>query len=190
MCVCVNVQLGGPTWAVQLGRRDSTTASKTTANKDLPSPFMNLSDLIKNFKKHGLDERDLVALSGGHTIGFAQCFAFRDRIYNESNIDPKFAQKRRLTCPRTGGNSNLAALDPSNANFDAKYFNKLLKKRGLLHSDQELFNGGSTDSLVKAYSSDVKAFWADFAKSMVKMGNIKPLTGKQGQVRLNCRKAN
>ncbi|KAJ6708418.1 PEROXIDASE 72-RELATED [Salix viminalis] len=146
--------------------------------------------VVVNFKKHGLDERDLVALSGGHTIGFAQCFAFRDRIYNETNIDPIFAQKRRLACPRTGGNSNLAALDPTNANFDAKYFSKLLKKRGLLHSDQELFNGGSTDSLVKAYSSDVKAFWADFAKSMVKMGNIKPLTGKKGQVRLNCRKAN
>ncbi|KAJ6865520.1 peroxidase 2-like [Populus alba x Populus x berolinensis] len=184
------VVLGGPTWAVQLGRRDSTTARKTTADKDIPTPVMNLTDLINIFKKHGLDERDLVALSGAHTIGFAQCFTFRDRIYNETNIDPKFARKRRLTCPRTGGNSNLAALDPTHANFDVRYFNKLLKKRGLLHSDQELFNGGSTDSLVEAYSSDAKAFWADFAKSMVKMGNINPLTGKKGQVRLNCRKVN
>lgn len=184
------MQLGGPTWAVQLGRRDSTTARKTTADKDIPTPLMNLTDLINNFKKHGLDERDLVALSGAHTIGSAQCFTFRDRIYNEANIDPKFARERRLSCPRTGGNSNLAALDPTHANFDVKYFNKLLKKRGLLHSDQELFNGGSTDSLVEAYSSDAKAFWADFAKSMMKMGNINPLTGKRGQVRLNCRKVN
>jgi peroxidase len=44
--------------------------------------------------------------------------------------------------------------------------------------------------LVEAYSSDAKAFWADFAKSMMKMGNINPLTGKRGQVRLNCRKVN
>jgi peroxidase len=187
---CYIVQLGGPTWAVQLGRRDSTTASKTTANNDIPAPFMDLPDLIINFKKHGLNKKDLVVLSGAHTIGFAQCFTFKDRIYNETNIDPKFARERKLTCPRTGGDSNLAPLNPTPSYFDARYYNDLLKKRGLFHSDQALFNGGSTDSLVKAYSSNVKAFWTDFANSMVKMGNINPLTGKQGQTRLNCRKVN
>nr|AHL39144.1 class III peroxidase [Populus trichocarpa] len=184
------VALGGPTWAVQLGRRDSTTASKTTANNDIPAPFMDLPDLINNFKKHGLNKKDLVVLSGAHTIGFAQCFTFKDRIYNETNIDPKFARERKLTCPRTGGDSNLAPLNPTPSYFDARYYNDLLKKRGLFHSDQALFNGGSTDSLVKAYSSNAKAFWTDFANSMVKMGNINPLTGKQGQTRLNCRKVN
>lgn len=184
------VQLGGPTWAVQLGRRDSTTASKTTANSDIPTPFMDLPALITNFKKHGLNEKDLVVLSGAHTIGFAQCFTFRARIYNETNIDPNFARERKLTCPSTGGDSNLAPLNPTPSYFDASYYNDLLKKRGLFHSDQALFNGGSTDSLVKAYSSNAKAFWTDFANSMVKMGNIKPLTGKQGQTRLNCRKVN
>ncbi|XWS35388.1 hypothetical protein CRYUN_Cryun21dG0122100 [Craigia yunnanensis] len=60
--------------------------------------------------------------------------------------------------------------------------------RGLLISDQALFNGGSTDDLVKTYSSYPEAFSKDFAKSMIKMGNIKPLTGSQGQIRVNCRK--
>lgn len=184
------VQLGGPTWAVQLGRRDSTTASITTANSDIPAPSMDLPALITNFKKHGLNEKDLVVLSGAHTIGFAQCFTFRARIYNEINIDPNFARERKLTCPSTGGDSNLAPLNPTPSYFDASYYNDLLKKRGLFHSDQALFNGGSTDSLVKAYSSNANAFWTDFANSMVKMGNIKPLTGKQGQTRLNCRKVN
>ncbi|KAI8028832.1 Cationic peroxidase 1 [Camellia lanceoleosa] len=63
------VALGGPTWNVQLGRRDSTTASRTKAEKDLPSPLMDLPALIKNFKNKGLDAKDLVALSGGHSIG-------------------------------------------------------------------------------------------------------------------------
>ncbi|XP_034913606.1 cationic peroxidase 1 [Populus alba] len=184
------VALGGPTWAVQLGRRDSTTASITTANSDIPAPSMDLPALITNFKKHGLNEKDLVVLSGAHTIGFAQCFTFRARIYNEANIDPNFARERKLTCPSTGGDSNLAPLNPTPSYFDASYYNDLLKKRGLFHSDQALFNGGSTDSLVKAYSSNANAFWTDFANSMVKMGNIKPLTGKQGQTRLNCRKVN
>ncbi|KAG5222131.1 hypothetical protein OIU76_030523 [Salix suchowensis] len=184
------VALGGPTWEVQLGRKDSTTASRDQANNDLPSPFMDLPALINNFKTQGLDERDLVALSGGHTIGLAQCFTFRNRIYNETNIDPEFVDQRKSTCPLSGGDSNRSPLDPTPAHFDGAYFDSLVKKRGLLSSDQALFNGGSTDGLVQAYSSDAKAFGADFAESMVKMGNIKILTGEQGQVRLNCRKPN
>ncbi|XP_022760961.1 cationic peroxidase 1-like [Durio zibethinus] len=184
------VALGGPSWKVRLGRRDSTTASKNLANSVLPSPFMNLPALINNFKNQGLNQRDLVALSGGHTIGLAQCFTFRNRTYNATNIDPAFAKERRATCPRDGGNTNLAPLDPTPARFDTSYFKNLVKKRGLLISDQALFNGGSTDDLVKTYSSNPEVFWNDFSKSMIKMGNIKPLTGKQGQIRVNCRKVN
>ncbi|MBA0713891.1 hypothetical protein Golax_012893, partial [Gossypium laxum] len=72
-----------------------------------------------------------------------------NRIYNATNIDPTFAKERRVTCPRTGGNTNLAPFDPTPARFDTAYFKNL---------------------------------------SMIKMGNIKPLTGNQGQIRVNCRK--
>ncbi|OMP04089.1 Plant peroxidase [Corchorus capsularis] len=184
------VALGGPTWKVRLGRRDSTTASRTLADSSLPSPFMDLPALIENFKKQGLNQRDLVALSGGHTLGLAQCFLFRNRIYGKSNIDHYFAKERRQTCPLNGGDSNLAPLDSTPAHFDTSYFKNLVEKKGLLVSDQALFAGGSTDKLVKIYSSNPEAFWNDFAKSMVKMGNIKPLTGNQGQIRVNCRRVN
>ncbi|KAK8709558.1 hypothetical protein V6N13_060573 [Hibiscus sabdariffa] len=160
------VALGGPTWKVRLGRRDSTTASRATADSMLPSASMDLPALIDNFKNQG------------------------NRIYNATNIDPAFAKERRATCPRTGGNTNLAPFDPTPAKFDTAYFKNLVKQRGLLTSDQALFNGGSTDKLVKTYSSNPNAFWDDFAKSMIKMGDIKPLTGKQGQIRVNCRMAN
>lgn len=186
------VALGGPTWDVQLGRRDSTTASRTTANKDLPLSNMDLPELIDNFKKQGLDETDLVALTGGHTLGFARCITFRDHIYNETNIDGAFAEKLKSICPRKSndGDSNLASLDPTPAYFDTAYFTNLIRQKGLLHSDQALFNGGCTDALVNKYNSYPIAFWQDFANSMVKMGNIKPLTGYQGEIRLNCRKVN
>ncbi|XP_027065299.1 peroxidase RIP1-like [Coffea arabica] len=186
------VALGGPSWAVQLGRRDSTTASRSVANNDIPSPLMDLPALISSFKKQGLNVKDLVALSGGHTLGFAQCRLFRNRIYNETNnIDPSFASQRQATCPRAGGDSNLSPLDPSPAAFDTAYFSNLVSKRGLLHSDQALFGaGGPTQDLVKSYSTNLLAFSADFANSMIKMGNIKPLTGSQGQIRFNCRKVN
>ncbi|URE42374.1 Peroxidase [Musa troglodytarum] len=64
------------------------------------------------------------------------------------------------------------------------------QKKGLLHSDQQLFGGGSTDSLVTTYSTNTARFFSDFAAAMVKMGNISPLTGTDGEVRLNCRKTN
>lgn len=65
-----------------------------------------------------------------------------------------------------------------------------MARRGLLHSDQELFNGGSQDSLVKKYSKNSKAFEDDFIIAMAKMGSLSPLTGKNGEIRLNCRVVN
>ncbi|KAI3840828.1 hypothetical protein MKW92_034814 [Papaver armeniacum] len=171
------VQLGGQPWKVELGRRDSTTASRTDANNAF-------------FQNAGLDETDLVALSGGHAIGFSQCNNFKNRIYNESNIDPLFARNRKLTCPPSGGDTRLAPFDPTAVKFDTLYFKNLVKRRGLLHSDQALFNGVSTDALVKKYSTDAGAFAADFGKSMIKMGRNKPLEGNSGQIRVNCRRIN
>ncbi|CAJ1948426.1 unnamed protein product [Sphenostylis stenocarpa] len=185
------VALGGPTWEVELGRRDSTTASPAASDANIASPFSNLSQLITNFKSHGLDEMDLVVLSGAHTIGYARCATFRDHVYNDSNIDPDFAQSElESICPIIGGDFNLAALDPTPANFDTSYFSNLVQNKGLLHSDQQLFSGASTDALVQQYSSDAVAFFEDFALSMIKMGSIQPLTGDQGEVRVNCTKVN
>nr|XP_010938275.2 peroxidase P7-like [Elaeis guineensis] len=184
--------LGGPPYMVLLGRRDSRTASLNDANNDLPPPVFNFSQLLSNFGSHGLDLKDLVVLSGGHTIGQARCTNFKDRLYNETNIDQGFAGALRNYCPRSGGDNNLAPLDATPASFDTAYFNGLLQGRGLLHSDQQLFKGdhGASDGLVSFYSGNPYAFWADFAVSMVKMGNIKPLTGNQGEIRMNCRKVN
>ncbi|XP_059668117.1 peroxidase 70-like [Cornus florida] len=186
------VLLGGPTWKVQLGRRDSTTASRTAANNDIPAASMDLPALINNFKKQGLDVKDLVALSGGHILGFAQCRTFRDSIYNDTNIDTLFARQHRSTCPHSSlfGDSNLATLDPTATLFDTKYFSNLVKQKGLLHSNLALFNGGEIVGLVKSYVTNAGAFSTDFANSMIKMGNIKPLTGKKGQIRLNCKIVN
>lgn len=89
-----------------------------------------------------------------------------------------------------GGNENLSPLGKTPIKFDASYFFNLLKKKGLLHSDQALFDGGSTDDLVKIYSSNFKAFAYDFANSITKMGNINPLTGKKGPIDQNYRKVN
>ncbi|KAG8099111.1 hypothetical protein GUJ93_ZPchr0013g35184 [Zizania palustris] len=187
------VALGGPSWTVGLGRRDSTTASMSLANSDLPPPFLDLEQLITAFANKGFTTTDMVALSGAHTIGQAQCQNFRDRIYSETNIDSAFAASLRANCPRTtgGGDSNLASLDTTTPDaFDNAYYRNLLSQKGLLHSDQVLFNGNSTDNTVRNFASNTAAFRSAFASAMVKMSNLSPLTGSQGQIRLTCSKVN
>lgn len=185
------VKLGGPSWTVLLGRRDSTTASLSAANNNIPAPTLNLSGLISSFSNKGLTAREMVALSGSHTIGQARCTTFRNRLYNEANINASFATSVKANCPQSGGNNNLSPLDTTSPNsFDNAYFKNLQIQKGLLHSDQVLFNGGSTDSIVNTYSSNSATFFTDFANAMVKMGNLSPLTGSNGQIRKNCRKTN
>ncbi|KQJ84288.1 peroxidase 70 isoform X2 [Brachypodium distachyon] len=186
--------LGGPTWEVLLGRRDSTTTSLADANTDLPAPTSNLDVLISAFAKKNLSPRDLTALSGAHTVGFSQCSNFRDHIYNDTNIDTAFAALRKTDCPAAApaGNTNLSPLDVETQAdvFDNAYYRNLVARRGLLHSDQELFNGASQDALVRQYGNNPALFASDFVTAMIKMGSISPLTGATGEIRLNCRVVN
>ena len=187
-----SVAVGGPKWAVKLGRRDSTTASKDLAESSLPRFTDSLQSLTDLFDGLGLNARDMVALSGAHSIGQAQCFTFRGRIYNNaSDIDANFARTRARRCPAAAGNgdANLAALDLVTPNqLDYNFYKNLIQKKGLLASDQVLYSGagGSTDSIVSEYSSKPAKFKADFATAMIKMGNIEPLTGSNGQIRRIC----
>ncbi|KAM0822391.1 hypothetical protein ACQ4PT_019425 [Festuca glaucescens] len=183
--------LGGPFWTVPLGRRDSTTASKTNAENDLPPPSSDLQGLTDKFSNKGLSVTDMVALSGAHTIGQSQCKNFWDRIYNDSNIDTAFATSLKENCPQPigSGDSSLAPLDRTSPNaFDNAYYSNLLSQKGLLHSDQVLFNGGGTDNTVRSFASNPAAFGSAFATAMVNMGNIAPKTRTQGQIRLSCSK--
>ena len=91
--------MNGPTWKVKLGRRDSTTANIDLASADLPFGGDNLDELIAKFARKGLNAKEMVALSNAYTIGQAECVTFRNRIYNETNIDLGFALHRRRNCP-------------------------------------------------------------------------------------------
>ena len=78
---------------------------------------------------------------------------------------------------------------PTN-DFDNHYFQNLLNRKALLSSDQVLLNSYETKRLIQDYSISTDRFFDDFAKSMVKMGNISPLLGSRGQIRKNCRRVN
>lgn len=191
---------GGPSWTPLLGRRDSTTANATLPNTALPGPTDPLSTIITKFGNVGLSVTDVVALSGGHTIGRARCTVFSGRLYNFSGtgspdptLNSSYLSTLQSTCPQNGSANTLTSLDPGTPNtFDNNYFANLQIEMGLLQSDQELLStsGASTISTVNDYASSQSDFFSNFSNSMINMGNISPLTGTSGEIRLNCGKIN
>ncbi|CAN0901693.1 Lignin-forming anionic peroxidase [Linum grandiflorum] len=104
---------------------------------------------------------------------------------------PTLISKKKKACPAEGGDRYLAPLDTvTPKSFDNNYFKTLMRKKGLLESDQVLYSGGSTDGIVEEYSKDAQKFSSDFAAAMVKMGDIGVITGNNGQIRKVCRKTN
>ncbi|KDO49147.1 hypothetical protein CISIN_1g0447651mg, partial [Citrus sinensis] len=94
----------------------------------------------------------LVLSTGAHTIGFAQCIAFKHRFFNYKPDPP----------PDSSALPNLQATC-------------------LLESDQALMADPRTAALVKAYSTNPYLFSYDFAESMAKMSKIGYSPGKMGR---------
>jgi len=78
--------------------------------------------------------------------------------------------------------------------FDNKYYNNLLEGHAPLWSDQVMLSDPSaaatTAPIVHRFAGNQQDFFRNFAASMIKMGNISPLTGKDGEIRSNCRRVN
>ncbi|KAI4334656.1 hypothetical protein L6164_013374 [Bauhinia variegata] len=192
------VLAGGPTWEVLLGRRDGRTANRAEA-ENLPGPRDGIANITRKFSNLGLDTTDVVALSGAHTFGRARCTVFQDRLFNFQNssnpdptLDTTYLETLRQACPQDGNAAALNNLDPTTPDgFDNNYFTNLQGNRGLLQSDQELFSvAGYTVAIVNRFASSQSDFFTSFAQSMINKGNIRPLTGTNGEIRTNCRRVN
>ncbi|CAM8876582.1 unnamed protein product [Rhodiola kirilowii] len=194
------VLVGGPYWEVPFGRIDSINANLELANANIPGADESLVSIIQKFLYQGLSVTDTVALSGAHTIGMARCENFRQRIYGDFSLKNPLRQNYlnnlMSICPATGGGeNNITAMDYVTPDlFDNSFFHLLLKNEGLLSSDQVLYSSPlaiQTQQIVKRYAADSVAFFEQFSKSMVKLGNI---TNSEsfvtGEVRKNCRFVN
>ncbi|XP_038991626.1 peroxidase 40-like [Hibiscus syriacus] len=185
---------GGPSWEVEMGRKDSLGASKEAAANNIPGPNSTVPTLVTKFQNVGLSLSDMIVLSGAHTLGMARCSTFSARLQgsNGPDINVDFVQNLHQLCSQTDGNTRLAQLDlVSPATFDNQYYVNLLSGEGLLPSDQVLVTDDyQTRQLVLSYAEDPLAFFEDFKDSMLKMGSLGVLTGTDGQIRKNCRVVN
>lgn len=190
------VTIGGPYWPVQTGRRDGTISNTSEALRNIPPPFSNFTSLQTSFASKGLDVKDLVLLSGAHTIGVAHCPSFSNRLYNftgkgdeDPSLDSEYAANLKARkCTTPNDNVTIVEMDPGSfRTFDLSYYKLLLKRRGLFESDAAL----TTSSTTKAYINQLvygplETFFAEFGQSMVKMGQVGVLTGSAGEIRNHC----
>ncbi|KAI9078208.1 hypothetical protein K1719_039822 [Acacia pycnantha] len=192
----VVVQSGGPSWEVLKGRKDGRV-SKASDTRNLPAPTSNVRQLIQSFASRGLDVKDMVTLSGGHTLGFSHCSSFEARLHNFSllhdidpNLDSDFAQDLKRKCPATPLRDQNAGqfLDSTASVFDNDYYKRLLAGKGVFLSDQSLAGDYRTSYIVEAFAKDQSLFIKEFTASMLKLGNVGVSTN--GEVRLDCRVVN
>lgn len=183
------LQSGGPDYDVPLGRRDGLTFATRNATIDnLPAPTSNASVLLTFLATKNLDATDLVALSGGHTIGVGHCSSFTERLYptQDPTMEKNFAEDLEEACPESNTNNTVVLDIRSPKAFDNKYYVDLMNRQGLFTSDQDLYTDKRTRDIVKAFSEDQSLFFEEFVKSMLKMGQLSVLTGKHGEIRANC----
>ncbi|KAL9685357.1 hypothetical protein QQ045_022806 [Rhodiola kirilowii] len=190
---------GGPFWPVPLGRRDGLTASEQSANQELPSPLESLENITAKFTSKGLSVQDMVVLSGAHTLGFAQCFTFKSRLFDfkgtghpDPALDTSLLSNLQTTCGKEAKtDSKLTPLDASSTyRFDNAFYSNLMSNTGLLESDQALMTDKSTAGMVSDYSQSPFLFGRHFGESMIRLGQIGVVTHPNGQIRNKCRSIN
>ncbi|AQK58968.1 L-ascorbate peroxidase 3 peroxisomal [Zea mays] len=136
---------GGPTVEFIPGRRDSSVCPREGRLPDAKKGAPHLRDI---FYRMGLSDKDIVALSGGHTLGRAH--------------------------PERSGFDGAWTKEP--LKFDNSYFLELLNEEseGLLKlpTDKALLSDPEFRRYVELYAKDEDAFFKDYAESHKKLSEL------------------
>ncbi|KAL5066387.1 hypothetical protein RYX36_028124 [Vicia faba] len=189
------VRVRGPFWEVPFGRKDGKISLTKEANL-VPQGHENITGLLAFFQEKGLDMLDLVTLSGSHTIGRSTCYSIMNRIYNfngtgkpDPSLSVYYLKLLRKRCKKDLDLVHLDVITPRT--FDTTFYKNLLRKVGLLSTDQLLFSDKRTGPFVEAFATQPFLFHSQFSVSMVKLGNVQVLTRpNEGEIRVNCNYVN
>lgn len=145
---------GGPTIEFRPGRKDSKVSPNEGRLPDAKQGVQHLKDI---FYRMGLSDKDIVALSGAHTLGRAH--------------------------PERSGFEGAWTKEP--LKFDNSYFVELLEgeTEGLLKlpTDKALLEAPEFRCYVELYAKDEDAFFRDYALSHKKLSELgfAPISNKQ-----------
>lgn len=190
----VVVLAGGPSFSVELGRRDGLVSQASDVAGNLPEPSFDLNQLNTMFAKNNLTQFDMIALSGAHTVGFSHCNRFANRLYSFSSsspvdpsLDSNYAQQLMQACPQNVDPSIAVDMDPvTPQTFDNVYYQNLVGGKGMFTSDEVLFTNTASQPTVNDFAKNSNDFNGAFATAMKKLGRVGVKTGSQGQIRIDC----
>lgn len=155
--------VGGPLIPIALGRTDDADGARCPANGRLPDALQGAEHLREVFGRMGLNDQEIVALSGGHTLGSAH------RV--RSGFDGQWT-----TAPLRFDNEyfvNLLERKWKERNWDGpKQFEDAGTDGGtlmMLPTDIALIEDAAFRKHVERYARDADAFYADFAAAYGKL---------------------
>jgi len=191
----VIVLAGGPTYNVELGRRDGLISMASRVDGNIPLPTFELDQLNTLFSSKGLSQIDMIALSGAHTVGVSRCNRFANRIYNFSSsnevdptLDPSYASQLQANCPIDVDLTTIVVgMDPQTPQqFDNAYYQDLQSHEGLFTSDEVLFTDSRSASTVNSFAASTDSFQTAFVTAITKLGRAGVKTGTRGEIRRDC----
>lgn len=154
--------LGGPSIDVNFGRSDATEASLCPVmNGRLPDGALGAPHLREVFYRMGFEDRDIVALSGAHTLG--RCHASRSGWDGPwTNAPLKFDN---------GYFRVLMGLDwvPRQWSGNAQFEDKQTKRLMMLPSDMALKTDSKFRVWAQKYADDEALFFRDFKRAFEKL---------------------
>ncbi|KXZ47588.1 hypothetical protein GPECTOR_34g747 [Gonium pectorale] len=182
---------GGPKIPMRYGRKDATSPDQCSPDGNLPGaahPFADGSadaaeHLRRVFYRMGLNDQDIVVLSGGHTLGRARPersgFGEVSTKYTAvgpgtSSASPSGAPDRPVTPKPVGQLGQSWTVNW--LEFDNSYFKEIKEKRDadllVLETDAVLFEDAKFRPYAEKYATDQAAFFADYATSHQKLSEL------------------
>ncbi|XP_031098747.1 probable L-ascorbate peroxidase 6, chloroplastic/mitochondrial isoform X1 [Ipomoea triloba] len=159
-------EAGGPKIPMKYGREDVSTPEQCPEEGRLPdagppSPAGHLRDV---FYRMGLNDKEIVALSGAHTLG---------RSRPERSGWGKPETKYTKDGPGAPGGQSWTV---KWLKFDNSYFKDIKAKRDedllVLPTDAVLFEDQSFKEYAEKYAEDQDAFFKDYAEAHAKLSNL------------------
>ncbi|KAK9945839.1 hypothetical protein M0R45_011335 [Rubus argutus] len=162
----VEVGAGGPKIPMKYGRVDVSAPEQCPEEGRLPDagPPSPADHLREVFYRMGLNDKEIVALSGAHTLG---------RSRPERSGWGKPETKYTKDGPGAPGGQSWTA---QWLKFDNSYFKDIKEKRDedllVLPTDAALFEDPSFKVFAEKYADDQEAFFNDYAEAHAKLSNL------------------
>jgi len=163
---CMAVEfLGGPKVPFNFGRTDAPDGGRCPGNGRLPDAAQGADHLRKVFaERMGFTDREIVALSGGHTLGRAH------RV--RSGFDGPWTSHPLRFDNEYYTNLLHKTWEPRKWDGPLQYEDKETHSLMMLPTDIALLNDAKFKAVVEEYAKDQDVFFKDFALAFAKLMSV------------------